>query len=180
MKQLLDDLLSTIVFLVLYLVTGNILVATGPAIAAGIAQIAWLKARGRTIDTMQWASLALVIVLGGATIAFNDGRFIMMKPSIAHFAIAAVMLRPAWLGRYLPRIAADNLPESLMVGTGYTWAALMALLGVTNLVVAWRFDEHVWIWFISVFAVGAKLVFFAGQYALFHYVVRRNLKLRAA
>ena len=180
MKQLLDDLLSTIVFLVLYLVTGNIFVATGLAIVAGIAQIAWLKGRGRAIDTMQWASLALVVVLGGATIAFNDGRFIMMKPSIAHFAIAAVMLRPGWMGRYLPRIAADNLPESLVIGTGYAWAALMALLGVTNLVVAWHFDEHVWIWFISVFAVGAKLVFFAGQFALFSYVVRRNLKLRAA
>ena len=180
MKQLLDDLLSTIVFLVLYLVTGNIFVATGLAIATGVTQIAWLKARGRAIDTMQWASLALIVVLGSATIAFDDGRFIMMKPSIAHFAIAAVMLRPGWLGRYLPRIAADNLPESLVVGTGYAWAALMALLGVANLVVVWRFDEHVWIWFISVFAIGAKLVFFVGQFALFSYVIRRNLKLRAA
>jgi intracellular septation protein A len=180
MKQLLDDLLSTIVFLVLYLVTGNVFIAIGLAIAAGIAQIAWLKARGRIIDTMQWASLALVVVLGGATIAFDDGRFIMMKPSIAHFAIAAVMLRRGWMGRYLPSIASDNLPESLIVGAGYAWSALMVGIGLANLVVAWTFDVHVWIWFISVFALGAKLVFFAGQFALFHYVVRRNLKLRAA
>ena len=180
MKQLFDDLLSTIVFLVLYLVTGNLFVATGLAIAAGVAQIAWLKARGRAIDTMQWASLALVIVLGGMSIALHDGRFIMMKPSIAHFAIAGVMLRRGWMGRYLPRIATDNLRESMIVGAGYAWAALMVALGLANLVVAWRFDEHVWIWFISVGAVGAKLIFFAGQFALFSYVIRRNLKLRAA
>jgi len=180
MKQLLDDLLSTIVFLVLYLATGDIFTATALAIAAGIVQIAWLKAKGRPIDFMQWASLALVIVLGGTSIALHDGRFIMMRPSIAHFAIAGVMLRPGWMGRYLPRIATDNLPPSTIVGAGYAWAALMIVLGLANLLIAWAFDEHIWIWFISVGAVGAKLVFFAGQYALFHYAVRRNLKLRAA
>jgi len=180
MKQLLDDLLSTIVFLVLYLATGDIFTATGLAMAVGIVRITWLKAKGRPVDFMQWASLALVIVLGGTSIALHDGRFIMMKPSIAHFAIAAVMLRRGWMGRYLPRIAVDNLPESMIVGAGYGWAALMIVLGLANLVIAWSFDEHVWIWFISVVAVGAKLVFFAGQFAVFQYVVRRRLKLRAA
>jgi intracellular septation protein len=180
MKQLLDDLLSTIVFLVLYLATGDIFTATVLAMVVGIVQIAWLKARGHAIDFMQWASLALVIVLGGTSVALHDGRFVMMKPSIAHFAIAGVMLRRGWMGRYLPRIATGNLPESMIVGAGYAWAALMIALGLANLVVAWTFDEHVWIWFISVVAVGAKLVFFAGQFGLFQYVVRRNLKLRAA
>ena len=180
MRQLFEDLLATIFFVVIYAVSGDIFVATGAAIAAGLVQIAYLKARRRSIDMIQWGSLALVIVLGGATILTRDGHFIMMKPSIIHCTIAAIMLRRGWMGRYLPRIAADNLPESLIVGAGYAWAALMVLLGVANLVVAWTFDEHAWIWFISVFAVGAKLVFFAGQFALFSYVIRRNLKLRAA
>jgi intracellular septation protein len=67
---------------------------------------------------MQWGSLALVIVLGGATITTRDGHFIMIKPSIIHFAVAAIMLRRGWMGRYLPRIATDNLPESIIVGAG--------------------------------------------------------------
>ncbi|HET7594192.1 MAG TPA: septation protein IspZ, partial [Stellaceae bacterium] len=95
-------------------------------------------------------------------------------------AIAAIMLRRGWMGRYLPRIATDNLSESVIVGAGYAWAVLMIALGVTNLVVAWAFDEHVWIWFISVGAVGAKLVFALGQFALFRYMVRRRLNLHAA
>jgi len=123
---------------------------------------------------------ALVIVLGGATIATRDGRFIMIKPTIVHFAIAAIMLRRGWMGRYLPRIASDNLPESVVVGAGYAWAALMVALGLTNLVIAWAFDEHVWVWFISVGAVGAKVVFALGQLLLFRYLVRRRLRLRAA
>ena len=180
MRQLFEDLLATIFFLVVYVVSGDIFIATGTAIAAGLVQIAYLKARRRPIDLMQWGSLALVIVLGGATIATHDGHFIMMKPSIIHFAIAAIMLRPGWMGRYLPRIATDNLPPSMIVGAGYAWAVLMALLGVTNLIVAWAFDEHVWIWFISVGAVGAKLVFALGQFALFRHTVRRRLRLKAA
>lgn len=180
MKQLLDDLLSTIVFLILYLVTGDIFVATGLAIAAGLAQIGYLRTKRRAIDTMQWASLALVIVLGGATIALHDGRFIMMKPSIAHFAIAGVMLRRGWMGRYLPRIATDNLSEGVIVGAGYAWAALMIALGLTNLLIVWLFDEQVWLWFISVGAVGAKVTFALLQLVLFRTLVRRRLRLRAA
>lgn len=163
MKQLFEDLLATIFFVVIYTLSGDIFVATGVAIAVGVVQIAYLKTRRRSIDMMQWGGLALVIVLGGATILARDGRFIMMKPSIIHFTIAAIMLRRGWLGRYLPRIAADNLPESLIVGTGYAWAALMVGVGLANVVVAWTFDVHVWIWFITVFAVGAKLVFFAAH-----------------
>jgi intracellular septation protein A len=180
MRQLFQDLLATIFFLVVYVVSGDIFIATGTAIAAGLVQITYLKARRRPIDLMQWGSLALVIVLGGATIATRDGHFIMMKPSIVHFAIAAIMLRRGWIGRYLPRIAIDNLPESMIVGAGYAWAALMALLGVANLIIAWAFDEHVWIWFISVGAVGAKLVLALGLFALFQYTVRRRLRLKAA
>jgi len=180
MRQLFEDLLATIFFLVVYALSGDIFIATGVAIAAGLVQIAYLKVRRRPIDLLQWGSLALVVVLGGATIATRDGHFIMMKPSIIHFAIAAIMLRRGWMGRYLPRIATDNLPQSMIVGAGYAWAALMALLGVTNLIVAWAFDEHVWIWFISIGAVGAKLVFALGLFALFQYTVRRRLRLRAA
>jgi intracellular septation protein len=180
MKQLFEDLLATIFFVVVYVVSGDIFIATGVAIAAGLGQIGYLKARHRPIDVMQWASLALVIVLGGVTIATRDGRFIMMKPSIIHFAVAAIMLRRGWMGRYLPRIAIDNLPESVVVGAGYAWAALMAGLGIANLVIAWTFDANVWVWFISVGAVGAKLVFALGQYLFFRFLVRRHLRLKPA
>ncbi len=180
MKQLLDDLLSTIVFVALYVASGDIFIATGLAIAAGLVQITYLKAKGRAIDMMQWASLALVIVLGGTAIATRDSRFIMMKPSIAHFAIAAVMLRRGWMGRYLPRIATENLSEGVIVGAGYAWAALMLALGLVNLVIAWGFDEHVWIWFISVGAIGAKGLMAALQILLFRTMVRRRLRPTAA
>jgi intracellular septation protein A len=39
MRQLFENLLATIFFLVVYVVTGEIFIATGTAIAAGLVQI---------------------------------------------------------------------------------------------------------------------------------------------
>src|ERR1700739_1415544 len=100
--QLVEDFLTAIVFVVVYLLADNPYFAVGVAMAVGIGQFALLRITGRTIDAMQWLSFGLVIVLGSASLALDDPRFVMMKPSAVHFAIAAVMLRRGWLGRHLP------------------------------------------------------------------------------
>ena len=101
--QLGEDFLSSFVFLGIYLATGNLPLAVGFALAIGIGQLALAKWRRRRLETMQWLSLALVITLGAATLITNDSRFMMAKPSLIHFAIGAVMLRPGWLDRYMPQ-----------------------------------------------------------------------------
>jgi intracellular septation protein len=115
-------------------------------------------------------------VLGSATLITRDSRFIMVKPSIVHFTIGAVMLRRGWMVRYLPPIARDNIPESILLGAGYAWAALMFALGALNIVIAVTLPFKVWAWFISVGAVGAKIVAFFVQYAIFRTVLRRKLR----
>src|SRR5215475_2583915 len=91
-RPILSDFLSTIVFVIAMAVTDNLLLSVLAGMATGIAQIAVEKIRGRRIEIMQWASFALVIVLGSAAIYFRDARFAMLKPSIANFAIGLVML----------------------------------------------------------------------------------------
>ena len=88
-----SDFLSTIVFLTLYLTTGNLMLATGVAIAGAVAQVVRARVSGQPLNFMAYASLALVIVLGSATLLTDDPRFVMAKPSIAHFAIGAIMLK---------------------------------------------------------------------------------------
>ena len=61
-----------------------ILIATGVAIVATFAQIGWLLARGRKVDTMLWVSLGLIVVFGGATLFFHDATFIKWKPTILY------------------------------------------------------------------------------------------------
>src|SRR5438067_2633874 len=179
--QLLSDFLSAILFLATYLLSGNITIAAAVAIAAGLAQFGALKLRGRPIEPMQWMSLGLVVVLSGATILTQSPRFVMLKPSIAHFAVAAVMLRRGWMTRYLPEIARQNLPESVPVIAGYAWAALLVGIGLANIAIALYADFATWAWFVSVGAVGAKIAAFLFQYAVFRILVRRNLiRTRAA
>jgi intracellular septation protein len=178
--QLLSDFLSAILFLVVYALSGNLVAAAAIAVAAGLAQFARLKLTGRRIETMQWMSLALVVVLGGATMLTQSPRFIMVKPTIVHFAVAAVMLRRGWMIRYLPEIVLRNVPEPTIVAAGYAWAALLVAIGLANLIIALQFDFATWAWFISVGAVGAKLAAFALQYAVFRAIVRQRIAQSAA
>jgi intracellular septation protein len=176
LAQLLADFLSAIVFLAIFVSTEDLYLATGAAIAVSFAQFAVAKIRGRPVDAMQWLILGMVVVLGSATLITQDSRFIMVKPSVVHFAIGAVMLRRAWMMRYLPPIARDNIPESIVLGAGYAWAALMFALGALNIVIAVTLPFKVWAWFISVGAVGAKIVAFLVQYAIFRTILRRKLR----
>src|SRR3979490_1920693 len=118
------DFLSTIVFLALYFATGDVVLATCVAIAGAVAQVIYSRIKRQPLAFMTYASLALVIVLGSATLLTHDPRFVMAKPSAAHFAVGAVMLKRGWILRSLPAIVVENIPEYVTIA-GYAWAALM-------------------------------------------------------
>jgi intracellular septation protein len=173
--KLLTDFLSTIVFLVLYLATDNVLLATSVAIAGAVAQVVYSRVNGKPLGFMTYASLALVIVLGGATLLTNDPRFVLAKPSIAHFAIGAIMLKRGWMLRYVPPLVVETIPEYVTIA-GYAWAALMFLLGLGVIAVASTGDIKLWAFYVSVVAIGAKVAAFAVQYVAFRVLVTNRLR----
>ena len=161
--------------MLVYGLSGNLFAAAAIAVAAGMAQLARIWLTRRRVEPMQWMSLGLVVVLGGATMLTQSPRFLMVKPTIVHLAVATVMLRRGWMVRYLPEIVRQNVPESTIVAAGYAWAALLAALGLTNLIIALRFDFVTWAWFVSVGSVGAKLAAFALQYGIFRVIMRQRI-----
>jgi len=173
--KLLTDFLSTIVFLVLYLTSGSVVLATSVAIAGSVAQVVYSRIKKQPLSFMTYASLALVIVLGSATLLTNDPRFVLAKPSIAHFAIGAIMLKRGWMLRYMPPIVTDTIPEYVTIA-GYAWAALMFALGLGTIAVALTGDLRLWTIYVSVVAVGAKLVAFAVQYVAFRILVTSRIR----
>jgi intracellular septation protein A len=177
--KLATDFFSTIVFLALYFITGNILLATGVAIAGAIAQVIDARVRGEPLSFMTYASLGLVIVLGGATLLTNDPRFVLAKPSIAHFAIGAIMLKRGWMLRYMPPIVAETIPEYVTIA-GYAWAALMFALGLGVIAAASTGDIKLWALYVSVVAVGAKIAAFAVQYVAFRILVTNRIRAARA
>ena len=81
-RLLVTDLASTLLFLIVLLITKDLMLAVGLGVGLGIIQIAWMKIRRQRIDTMQWLSIGLVVVSGIATMLTSDARFVMVKPSV--------------------------------------------------------------------------------------------------
>jgi intracellular septation protein len=176
--KLAADFFSTIVFLAVYFATGSVLLATGIAIAGAIAQVVHSRIKGETLSYMTWASLALVIVLGSATLLTNDPRFVLAKPAIAHFAIGAIMLKRGWMLRYMPPIVVQTIPEYVTIA-GYAWAILMFAIGAGTIAAAATGDIKLWATYVTAVAVGLKIAAFAIQYVLFRIIVTSRLRAAA-
>jgi intracellular septation protein len=66
-------------------------IATVVGILATMAQIGWIKLRGRKVDGVLWVSLGMFVVFGGLTIYLHDEDFIKWKLSIVWlFAVLLV------------------------------------------------------------------------------------------
>jgi len=174
-KWLLADLLSTLFFVGIYALTKNVFVATSLAIMAGLGQMVYLRVRRRPVDFMQWLSLALVLVFGAASFLTHDPRFIMAKPTLIYLVVAGAMLKKGWMARYMPtRYAA--LTTDVSVAFGYVWAALMALSGILNAVIAVNADTKTWAWFVAVFPMASKAILVFVQYLVTRTIVKGRLQ----
>jgi len=173
------DFLSAIVFLVIYLLTDNVVLATSVAVAGAIGQVVYARAKGKSLNFMTYASLALVIVLGAVTLLTNDPRFMLAKPAIAHFAIGVIMLKRGWMLRYMPPVVAENVPE-YVTAAGYAWAALMFVIGIGTIAVATTGDVKLWAFYVSAVAGGAKILAFTVQYAVFRLIVTSRMRAARA
>ena len=174
-KELVSDLLSTLAFVGIYALTGNIYLSIGIGMTLGIGQIAYLKYRGAAIDAMQWMSLFLVVVFGGATLLTADPVFIKLKPTFIYAAVGVVMLRRGWMNRYLPPITHIHGAD-LIVLFGYTWSALMFVTSGANLALALYASHATWAWFIGVFPLASKIVLVAIQYITLRIIIRRRIR----
>ena len=65
--KLLLDFFPIALFFIVFKVFG-IYAATAIAIVATVLQIAWMRYKNGRVDTMQWISLGVIVVFGGATL----------------------------------------------------------------------------------------------------------------
>ena len=144
-----------------------VLLATLVVMVATLAQILVLLARGKKIDMMLWISLALVVVLGGATVWFHSETFIKWKPSVLYWAMGLSFwisqtffrknLLQAMMGAQL------ELPTGVWQRLNFAWIAFFALMGLLNLYVAYSFDTSTWVNFKLFGGMGLMLVFTLAQ-----------------
>lgn len=144
-----------------------VLLATVVVILATLAQVAWLKLRGRAVDKMLWVSLALVVVLGGATVYFHNETFIKWKPSVLYWAMGlAFWLSPLLFGKNLLRALLGEkmqLPGKVWHRLNFAWVAFFGLMGLLNLWVAYTFSTAAWVNFKLFGSLGLTLAFTVAQ-----------------
>jgi intracellular septation protein len=178
-KLLLFDLVSTIFFVVLFLLTHNIVLSVGFGIAVGLAQIGTKFVRGKPIDTMEWLSLFLVIAAGTATLLTDDPRFVLFKPSVIYTIVGVVMLKSGWINRYLPAIARAVIPDVAVV-VGFVWAGLMFVSAAVNAFVALTCSVATWALVMPIFGIVSKVVVFLFGFAVMRIVAVRRVRAMPA
>lgn len=163
--KFLFDLFPVILFFAAFQLWG-IFVATAVAIAASFAQIGWLALRGRKIDKMLWASLAIIVVFGGLTLALRDKTFIQWKPTVLYWLFGAVLAGAALGGRNLIRSMLSEqvqLPSAVWTRLNWSWVGFFAFMGAANLYVAYNFSESAWVNFKLFGGMGLMLLFVLAQ-----------------
>jgi len=144
----------------------DIFVATAVAIGATVLQVGWLLLRGKKIEPMLWASLAIVCVFGGLTLYLHDKTFILWKPTVLYWLFGGVLAGAAALGRNLIRSLLQEqmaLPERVWWRLNWSWVAFFGFMGGANLYVAFNYSEKTWATFKLFGGMGLMLVFVVVQ-----------------
>jgi len=144
-----------------------VLLATVVVVLATLAQVVWLKARGKKVDMMLWISLALVTVLGGLTVWLHSETFIKWKPTGLYWAMGLSFLVSQFLlGRNLLKLMLGEqlqLPEPVWARLSLAWVAFFAAMGVINLWVAYSFSTDTWVNFKLFGGIGLMLLLTLAQ-----------------
>ena len=145
----------------------DIFVATAVAIAGTVVQVAWMWLRRRQVDNMLWVTLGIMVVFGGATLAFRDPTFIKLKPTVLYWAFAGALVGyQAFAGRNLIRLLMEksmNLPEPIWNKLNASWVAFFVVMGMLNLYIAFSFSEAIWVKFKVFGGIGLMLAFVVAQ-----------------
>jgi intracellular septation protein len=167
--KFLFDLFPVILFFVAFKFFG-IYIATAVAIVATVAQIAWVCYRHRKIDNIQWVTLGVIVVFGGATLLLHDETFIKWKPTVLYWLFGAALLVAEFgfrknliksmMGKQIT--LADSIWRWLLM----SWIGFFAIMGVLNLYVAFNFSTDAWVNFKLFGGTGLMLAFVVLQ-ALF-------------
>jgi intracellular septation protein len=144
-----------------------VLLATLVVMAATLAQVLFVKLRGKRVDTLLWVSLALVVVMGGLTIWLRNETFIKWKPTLLYWAMSASFwLAPLLFGKNLLRSVMGSqvqVPDAVWKSLNIAWALFFAAMGVANLWVAFNFSTETWVSYKLFGGLGLLLAFSIAQ-----------------
>lgn len=164
--KLLLDFFPIILFFAAFKIWG-IYAATAVAIAATVGQIAYLRLRHGKVEIMQWFSLGMIVVFGGATLVAHNETFIKFKPTALYWLMGgALLIGQLFFRKNFIRTLMQGqieLPDSVWLQLNWAWSGFFLVMGLLNLWVAYQFDTDTWVNFKLFGGMGLMLLFVLAQ-----------------
>lgn len=161
MKQLLE-FFPIILFFIAYKFY-DIYVATAVVIVATIFQVAFTWFKYKKVEKMQWITLGLILVMGGATIYLQDENFIKWKLTIIEWLFGIAFLGSQFIGKkpFVQRMMGANLelPPVIWKRLNLIWSAFFIGVGFLNLYVMYSYNTDDWVTFKTFGVPGLMVVF---------------------
>ncbi|WP_319379672.1 septation protein A [Thiomicrorhabdus sp.] len=160
--KFLFDFFPIVLFFIAYK-TYDIYTATAVIIAATAVQVSYVYLKHRRVEKMHLITLALIVILGGLTLALQDEAFIKWKPTIVNWGFALVFAGSHFIGQkpIIQRMMdqAIHLPQEIWFRLSWLWVAFFILSGIVNLYVAYQYDTDTWVNFKLFGLMGMTLIF---------------------
>ena len=165
--KMLIDFLPIVIFFIVYKLTDDLILATAVLIPATMLQMAYTWFTTKKVEKMQLVTLVLVVVLGGLTVALQDGQFIKWKPTIVNWLFSLAFLGSQFIGQkpIVQRLMGKSveLPSQVWHKLNVAWVVFFAAMGGINLYVAFNYSESTWVDFKLFGMLGLTFVFIIAQ-----------------
>ena len=165
--KLFIDFFPALAFLIALFVPENreesVYLATKVLIVATVLQviISWIMTR--RIEKQYIIILAVVLVLGTATLLLRDERFIKWKPTVIFWVFALTCLASEFIGqkniaqRFMSSMF--DAPQPIWLRVNISFVLFFLSLGLINLFVAYNFDTETWAFFKVFGFMGINFIF---------------------
>lgn len=176
--KILFDIFPVFLFFICYKFSG-IYTATFVAMVASLVQVIIFRIKEQRFEKMHLISLAMIMLLGGATLFLHNPSFIKLKPTGIYWLSALAFLGSFFIGKKtLIQKMIDgniNLPTPIWNRLNFAWATFFILMGGINYYVANHYDTDVWVNFKLFGGAGLTLLFvFLQALYLTRHVVEKN------
>ena len=171
MKKQLFEFFPILLFFIAFKLY-DIYVATAVVIVATLLQVGYSWFKYRKVETMQWITLGLILVMGGATLYLHDEKFIQWKLTIIEWLFGVAFLGSQFIGDkpFIERMIGEALvlPQNIWKYLNFVWALFFIAVGFLNLYVMEHYNTDDWVTFKTV-GVPVLMVLFIFVQMIFLY-----------
>ncbi len=165
--QTLVDFLPVLAFVLAYWLTKDFYFAILVIMVAVVIQLALTLLMKRSIPRLLLISSLLVVGLGGISLWLNNPLIFKWKPTVLYWLFAVLFLGSQFIGdkpmvqRLLQSMSKQPLQmaDHDWTSLNLMWVVFFFISGTANIVVAYSFEEFIWVNFKLFGLMGLTLVF---------------------